>query len=245
MQPGFYQRSYSHEQHRHSHDYCQLVLPVTGTLEMEIDQQQGLVQAGSQLAVVKAGQQHAFAAAGDNRFLVLDLALDQQQLKLQPLPAFISLHPGLAGYIQCLDHQFQQATLTPGLQWQMSSLLLELLPTPAVSLTDASAARRIAQVRRWIDQHYAEPLDVNQLARTVHWSSRQLLAQFQLQLGQSLRDYQLGVRMWHGRQLLQQSGASVQQIAEQLGYSEPTAFSHRFRQQTGLSPRQYRQQFRN
>jgi hypothetical protein len=57
----------------HAHDdFDQIVLPRRGVLEMEIDGRGGRVQAG-QAALVRCGTRHAFAAAGDNLFVVADI----------------------------------------------------------------------------------------------------------------------------------------------------------------------------
>lgn len=43
---------------------------------------------------------------------------------------------------------------------------------------------------------------------------------------------------------LERSARTIQQIAEQLGFRDPTYFSHFFKRQTGLSPAAYRRRVR-
>ncbi|WP_028295082.1 AraC family transcriptional regulator [Oceanobacter kriegii] len=238
--PQFYQRSYSQEQQRHSHDFCQLVLPVAGALDMQIDHVSGQVAAGETMAIVKAGQQHAFAASGDNRFLVMDLALPQQQLALDKQPAFLPMHQGIRGFVDCLEYQLLHRPNVPGLPLQMSELLLGLLPGQALSAQYSGHRQRVQRVRMWLDQHYAEPLDMKALAAMVHWSVRQLSGQFRLQLGQSVRDYHQQVRMQQAAHWLKTTELPVQVIAERVGYADVSSFSYRFRQCYGMSARQLR-----
>jgi len=219
---------------------------------MQIDHRSGLVRAGETMAIVKAGQQHGFAAQGENRFLVLDLALPQQQLALEKQPSFLPLHKGLLGYVQCLDYQLgfsldsasgkskTSAALTPGLQLQMSEVLLGLLPGGVVSTGFSNSRERVERVRQWLDNNYMQPLDMKVLAATVSWSVRQLSGRFHELTGQSVRDYHQQVRMFHAARLLEQTGLPIQTIAERVGYADLSSFSYRFRQSQGMSPRQWR-----
>ena len=45
--------------------------------------------------------------------------------------------------------------------------------------------------------------------------------------------------------MLETTGASIEAIAEEVGYTEPAAFRRIFKRATGISPLQYRQRFRS
>jgi transcriptional regulator GlxA family with amidase domain len=57
-------------------------------------------------------------------------------------------------------------------------------------------------------------------------------------------DYVLSLRMEEAKQMLETSEASIDDVAQEVGYTEPSAFRRVFRRATGLSPLQYRQKFR-
>lgn len=71
MRPSLRQCQYSRETVAHQHACHQLVLPLSGELEIDIDGQLGKVARGT-AASIPAGAVHAFSARGSNRFLVLD-----------------------------------------------------------------------------------------------------------------------------------------------------------------------------
>lgn len=65
-------RSCSGEVELHEHDFHQIVLPQSGSMEIEVDGRVGKVEA-SQGVVIAAGARHTFLANTRNSFLVLDV----------------------------------------------------------------------------------------------------------------------------------------------------------------------------
>ena len=81
----------------HSHDFHQLILPVDGDLELEIDGVLGKINKNS-VAFVKATNKHAFCVAEENRFILANVPAVLAET-LQDLPAFITLSPSIKSYI--------------------------------------------------------------------------------------------------------------------------------------------------
>lgn len=229
-------RSYASEVHSHQHDYHQLVLPLAGQLDMSVEQESGAV-AANQLAVIAAGKSHAFASSTPNRFLVADLPAALAP-DLERLPAYIHLDPALQHYAQFLAAQRQQSERTPGTERQMLVLLVQLLQERFGAALQID--RRVETARRYLDQQFHTQVSLTQLAGIAHLSSRQLNELFRRQLGVSPRQYLTEKRMQHALYLLEHSDLSVQQIADRVGYSNLSAFSDRFRNHFGRSPRHYR-----
>lgn len=100
---------------------------------------------------------------------------------------------------------------------------------------------RFADTIDYIHAHSAEPLRVEALARLSNLSlaqfDRRMKKVFQLSPGQ----YLLKVRIDAAAQLLRTDDLPIAEIAQQTGFCDQSALSRRFRQATGLSPRQYRQ----
>jgi len=241
MQRRLYQRSYSSEQRVHRHEFHQLVLPVTGDLKMEIGHCSGAVNS-STLAVVHSGERHAFVADGDNRFVVLDLPAQPLNDVLLPNVGFVPLDAGVAHYIACLDHQLKQAMAPPALLQQMQTLLLQLIHSSTQPSVPSRNQQRVMQTQQWLESHFHQTVSLAFLAGRVNWSSGQLSRQFKALTGVSPLAYQLELRMNHAAFLLESSVLSIQRVAEQVGYQDLSAFSHRFRAYFGYSPSGYRQQ---
>jgi two-component system response regulator YesN len=65
---------------------------------------------------------------------------------------------------------------------------------------------------------------------------------FQQELGLSPMEYLNRYRIKEAKALLSQTGASITEIAAQVGFDDPAYFSRAFRKQVGFSPRAYRKQ---
>lgn len=86
--------------------------------------------------------------------------------------------------------------------------------------------------------------DFDSLAARLHMSPSTLRRQLKVQ-GTSFRNLKAGVRQSRAKQLLTTGRMSVAEVADQLGYAEPSAFFRAFHTWTGTSPAQYRKNHRH
>jgi AraC-like DNA-binding protein len=100
--------------------------------------------------------------------------------------------------------------------------------------------RVIRGVRDRIDREYAEPLDVEALARGAHMSSGHLSREFRRVYGESPYTYLMTRRVERAMTLLRRGDLSVTDICFQVGYSSLGTFSTRFTELVGVSPTTYR-----
>ena len=56
----------------------------------------------------------------------------------------------------------------------------------------------------------------------------------------SIRDYKLMLRMNKAKELLKTTDTNICDIAHAVGYKSSSSFSDTFKQQFGISPKQYR-----
>lgn len=229
-------RSYSNEVASHQHDYHQLVLPVEGCLSLSIEQAEGDVTA-SKAAIIAAGASHGFFASDRNMFLVADVPSSLAP-RLESFPAFIDLDEALTRYVRFLSAQVQAQQGTPDLQKQMLGLLIQLLQEKAG--VQVQVDQRVAAVKAYIAQNLDQAITLPQLAGVAHLSVRQLSHVFTQSEGCSPQHYLIEQRMQRARDLLESTDLSVQRISESVGYSNLAAFSDRFRQCMGRSPRHFR-----
>ena len=106
-------------------------------------------------------------------------------------------------------------------------------------LNDLALLRR---VRDRIDREYAQPLDVEALARGVNMSSGHLGRQFKLAYGESPYSYLMTRRIERAMALFRRGDLSVTEVCFTVGCSSLGTFSTRFRELVGVSPSTYRQQ---
>lgn len=96
----------------------------------------------------------------------------------------------------------------------------------------------------YIQTHYAEPLTLNKLAARYQMQGKYFSYVFRKYVGMAPIDYLIRYRMNKAEELLVSTDASIHQIAETVGYSDPNYFSRVFRQYAGISPKQSREQRR-
>ena len=112
-------------------------------------------------------------------------------------------------------------------------------PTTAHYLNDLARLRR---VRDRIDREYAQPLDVEALARGVHMSAGHLSRQFKLAYGESPYAYLMTRRIERAMALLRRGDLSVTEVCFEVGCASLGTFSTRFTELVGMSPGNYRRQ---
>jgi transcriptional regulator GlxA family with amidase domain len=110
-------------------------------------------------------------------------------------------------------------------------------PSTAEHLRDLARLRR---VRDRIDREYAEPLDVEELARGVNMSAGHLSRQFRLAYGESPDAYLMTRRIERAMALLRRGDLSVTEVCFEVGCSSLGTFSTRFTELVGIPPSVYR-----
>lgn len=107
---------------------------------------------------------------------------------------------------------------------------------------DLDTLVRMRRVRDLMDRGYAQPLDVESLARAVHISAGHLSRQFRLAYGESPYSYLMTRRIERAMTLLRSSELSVTDIGLAVGCASLGTFSTRFTELVGVPPSVYREQ---
>jgi AraC-like DNA-binding protein len=107
----------------------------------------------------------------------------------------------------------------------------------AQHLRDLTLLRR---VRDRIDREYAQPLDVEALARGAHISAGHLSREFRLAYGESPYGYLMTRRIERAMALLRRGALSVTEVCFAVGCSSLGTFSTRFTELVGVPPSTYR-----
>ena len=110
-------------------------------------------------------------------------------------------------------------------------------PVAEQRLRDLALLRR---VRDRMDREYAQPLDVEALARGVHMSAGHLSREFRLAYGESPYSYLMTRRIERAMALLRRGDMSVTDVCFAVGCSSLGTFSTRFTELVGMPPSVYR-----
>ena len=118
---------------------------------------------------------------------------------------------------------------------------------PTVTSSSASEQRlrdlaRLRSVRDRIDREYAQPLDVEALARGVNMSAGHLSREFRLAYGEPPYGYLMTRRIERAMALLRRGDLSVTEVCFAVGCSSLGTFSTRFTELVGMPPSTYRQE---
>lgn len=112
-------------------------------------------------------------------------------------------------------------------------------PASAQRLSDLARLRR---VKDRIDREYAQPLDVEALARGVHMSAGHLSRAFRQAYGESPYSYLMTRRIERAMALLRRGDLSVTEVCFEVGCQSLGTFSTRFTELVGMPPSAYRRE---
>ena len=99
---------------------------------------------------------------------------------------------------------------------------------------------RMRRVKDRIDREFAQPLDVEALARGAHMSAGHLSREFRAAYGESPYSYLMTRRIERAMTLLRRGDLSVTEVCFAVGCSSLGSFSSRFSELVGISPSAYR-----
>jgi AraC-like DNA-binding protein len=109
-----------------------------------------------------------------------------------------------------------------------------------VCAVDRDDLVRLRRARDQMDRDYAQPLDVEALARTACMSSGHFSRSFRAAFGESPYSYLMTRRIERAMALLRRGDLSVTDVCLEVGCASLGTFSSRFTELVGMSPSAYR-----
>jgi AraC-like DNA-binding protein len=103
-------------------------------------------------------------------------------------------------------------------------------------------ARHLLRARDLVDSRYAEPLDLEALARAAHVSPRHFSRSFRQTFGETPHQYLLTRRIERARYLLRTTDMRVADVCLDVGWGSVGSFTSTFRRHVGVSPTEYRRE---
>ena len=103
-------------------------------------------------------------------------------------------------------------------------------------------ARHLLRARDMVDSRYAEPLDLEALARAAHVSPRHFSRSFRQTFGETPHQYLLTRRIERACYLLRTTDMRVAQVCLAVGFNGVGSFTTTFRRHVGVSPTEYRRE---
>jgi AraC family transcriptional regulator, transcriptional activator FtrA len=101
-----------------------------------------------------------------------------------------------------------------------------------------------ALLLEWMESHLHQPLKVRELAKRMAVGERTLARKFQQHLGTTPHAWCTAQRMRLAQSILETTSASIDAVAQKVGYRTTEAFRSVFKREVGTSPMAYRQRFK-
>lgn len=151
------------------------------------------------------------------------------QRQLDDLSKMLSNPAALADQIDRIDRCCEQLVLE------------SLIGVATASLQ--SPAERVASVRRWIEAHWRDEHDFDELARQHELSPTHFRRLWQRSVGIPPHRFVIEGRLRHACRALVQTDLAIAEIARTHGFADPLYFSRIFRAFTGESASTYRRRY--
>lgn len=104
-----------------------------------------------------------------------------------------------------------------------------------IAITD-SQTHRVTRAIEWLNNNYAQPLHIDELASYVNLSNSTLHHRFKAVTAMSPLQYQKQLRLHHARRLMISEGMDVSTAGFKVGYESPSQFSREYSRMFGAPP---------
>lgn len=150
-------------------------------------------------------------------------------------------------HIDHLSHQLAVQIESASTDAQLTAIDTSMLRKYCMLVRNYSRISYSALIRTcldYIDFHYMEELSLDYLARMCSVSSSYLSSLFKKETGTTITDCINSTRIRQSLLLLNSTRLSIQEIAEQCGFSDSNYFTRTFKRFQGKSPKSYRESIR-
>ncbi|MCV2402143.1 AraC family transcriptional regulator [Marinomonas sp. C2222] len=224
----------------HNHEHTQIVIPLSGSIVLEVESHQQLISSG-QACLISVQQNHTHLAEVKNHCLVLN-SLPIWDKKIESKHKFIDLSEQVQAYLpflSCLQDEPSQSIKAR----QALNMLEHLIPIPQEKIILADT--RLEKAKHLIDTEFQEHWSLESLANEVHLSSSQLSVLFKRYFAMTPKQYLLERRLKEVRSLLCTSNKSLDFIAQKVGLNNASQLVKLFSKNQKVTPGKYRKMHLN
>lgn len=140
---------------------------------------------------------------------------------------------------QGFDAQCRQCGNVDGLFAALKKLQQELM-TELVQIRENESSRPVRAAKQYIMQNFDKNITLEEVCEQVGFSTTYFSVMFKKETGEGFVKYLTRIRMEEAKNLLRETGLSVAEICERVGYNDRKHFTHTFHKFTGVNPAEYR-----
>lgn len=248
----------------HNHNYYEFFLVISGRLTHYINDKKKIVGTGS-LVFIRPNDIHSFQSPShdfcfynllvsketmDSCFSFLGSGCQAEQLMSSNMPPYISLQ---SAELNSLLPAFEQLTLAHEINILRFNTLLRSVTVNLLTRYFLSYNLKLSHdIPTWMNilalemqkqQNYQEGL--NALYRISQKSPEYLCRVFKKHLNKTPTKFINDIRITNAKLALEYTKRSILQICEEVGFYNTSHFYHLFKQETGLSPKAFRERSGN
>ena len=217
--------------HKHVHNFGHLILPLQGTLNLQIDRQSMIVDL-KHILFLPPNFEHSYFSQDRNNFLVFFI------------PGFIS--ESCSNEVKFMDFDAQWNALR--------FLMLNEYQNPKINTTAIKqllyySFHLIQQCQefaslRYLRENYHSRISLKVLAQLEHYEVNYYSQWFEKKMGINVQTFLHNLRLEEAKRLLKETNFSILDIAQQVGYDYHASLTRLFKQYEGTTPQKYRNKFK-
>ena len=230
----------------HWHSYFELIYYFSGDAISRINGTELHLRSGSLYLLTPLDMHHTQqkTSSDDAQFLNISFTEDvldgelraklQHAMFMHDVQANNAVYPLIA---------LLQSTKAPKEKQHLLNTLLYRITTAGQALTPSAEAQLPPSVQksiRYIAENFKDPITLADLAAAVHLSPAYLSDIFSKTCNCTFKAYLTDFRLGYAKQLLQNTDATVTQIAAQSGFQTLPHFLRTFKEKMGITPLQFR-----
>ena len=104
----------------------------------------------------------------------------------------------------------------------------------------SSSTPVVIETKKYIQEHYSEPITLDEVANYCFLSKSHFCKIFKTETGMTFKAYLNLVRIKEAKQLLKTTTLKNYEIAESIGFDDPSYFNGLFKKIVGMTPNEYR-----
>ena len=117
-----------------------------------------------------------------------------------------------------------------------------LLESAYFLITSMEHTSIIKAVRKYIDDHYMEKIEMTDIADSVSLSPSYLSVLFKKKMNMTIHDYLIRVRIEKSIELMSNRDLSIKEVMQQCGIESQSYYNKIFKKMIGITPGKYRNQ---
>lgn len=240
MNTSLHIREYHSPNPNEKHDFIQLVMPLYGTLDIEIEGK-GQTLSKSKGAIVFQEASHGQESKTDNKSLIMDISsrhLSDVDLICLNSNMFFDIDKQLKQVISLTAH-----SVVCEEHIQNSTVFYSRLIIENITRQNNNKKRRIEQLVDLIQRQPFHDWTNDEMANYAKLSTSHFHTTFKHQYGITPHQFVSEQRLTKIKSMLHLTNLSIAEIAHISGFADQTALTRAMRNQSGITPAAYRHKF--